>query len=54
MNLQNFINKFSAIIFDNRKIWLIVFAVMTVIFGFSASQLRTDAGFNKMVPLSHP
>ena len=54
MNLQNLINKFSAIIFDNRKMWLIVFAIMTTVFAFFASQLKVDAGFNKMMPLSHP
>jgi uncharacterized protein len=54
MNLQNLINKFSALTFNNRKMWLIVFAVMTLIFAFFASQLKVDAGFNKMVPLKHP
>ncbi|MCY7388701.1 MAG: MMPL family transporter [Burkholderiales bacterium] len=54
MNLQKLIEKFSAIIFNNRKMWLIVFAVLTVGFAISASQLKVDAGFNKMVPLKHP
>ncbi len=54
MNLQKLIEKFSAIIFNNRKIWLIVFAFVTVGFAISASQLKVDAGFNKMVPLKHP
>jgi uncharacterized protein len=54
VNLQNLINKFSAIIFNHRKVWLIVFTIMTAVFAFSANQLKTDAGFNKMVPLSHP
>lgn len=54
MKIQQFINTFSGIIFNNRKLWLIVFAVATAIFAFSASQLKVDAGFNKMVPLKHP
>lgn len=54
MNLQPIIDKFSGIVFNNRKAWLIVFSVMTLIFLFFASQLRVDAGFNKMVPLKHP
>lgn len=54
MNLHRLIEKFSALIFNNRKMWLIIFAVMTVIFAVLASQLRVDAGFNKMVPLKHP
>ncbi len=54
MKLQNFISKFSALTFNNRKMWLIVFAIMTCVFAFLASQLKVDAGFNKMVPLTHP
>jgi predicted RND superfamily exporter protein len=54
MNLQSFIEKFSALIFNNRKMWLITFGVMTLIFLAFASQLKVDAGFNKMVPLKHP
>ncbi|MEP7155992.1 MAG: RND family transporter, partial [Betaproteobacteria bacterium] len=54
MNLQNLIQKVSALVFNNRKVLLIVFSIITVIFMISASQLRVDAGFNKMVPLTHP
>ena len=54
MNLQNIIQKVSALVFNNRKVWLIVFSIVTVGFMISASQLRVDAGFNKMVPLTHP
>ena len=54
MKLQKLIEKFSAVIFNHRKLWLIVFAFVTVGFAISASQLKVDAGFNKMVPLNHP
>jgi len=54
MNLHSLIDKFSALIFNHRKAWLITFSLMTLVFLFSASQLRIDAGFNKMVPLKHP
>lgn len=54
MNLQNLIAKFSALVFNNRRTLLITFSVMTALFLVSASQLRVDAGFNKMVPLTHP
>ncbi len=54
MNLQKLIEKFSALVFNNRKAWLITFSLMTLVFLFFASQLRVDAGFNKMVPLKHP
>src|SRR5260221_3213878 len=54
MNMQKLIENFSALIFGRRKMWLIVFALMTAVFAFFASQLRVDPGFNKMVPLKHP
>jgi predicted RND superfamily exporter protein len=54
MNLQKIINAVSGFVFGNRKVLLITFSVITVLFAISASQLRVDAGFNKMVPLTHP
>ena len=54
MNLQKLIDRISALVFDNRKMLLIIFSVVTVLFAVSASQLKVDAGFNKMVPLTHP
>lgn len=54
MNLHKIIEKVSAFVFNNRKVLLIVFSLITVAFMISASQLKVDAGFNKMVPLTHP
>lgn len=54
MNLQKLIQTVSNFVFGNRKTLLIVFSIITVIFAISASQLKVDAGFNKMVPLTHP
>ncbi|MBL8513875.1 MAG: RND family transporter, partial [Betaproteobacteria bacterium] len=54
MNLQKLIQTVSNFVFGNRKTLLIVFSVITVLFAVSASQLKVDAGFNKMVPLTHP
>jgi predicted RND superfamily exporter protein len=53
MNLEGLIQRVSAVIFDRRRGWLVVFAVMTALFAASASRLVVDAGFNKMVPLKH-
>jgi predicted RND superfamily exporter protein len=53
MNLNALIQKVSALVFDHRKVWLLIFGVLTVIFAVSASRLAVDAGFNKMVPLKH-
>jgi predicted RND superfamily exporter protein len=54
MTLQPLIDKVSALVFNNRKALLILFGALTLIFLAAASQLRVDAGFNKMVPLTHP
>jgi hypothetical protein len=54
MTLDTVIQKVSALVFEHRRMWLVVFAVMTVLFAASASRLAVDAGFNKMVPLKHP
>lgn len=41
-------------LFARRKVWLIVFTLLTLLLGFSATQLRVDAGFSKTIPLHHP
>jgi uncharacterized protein len=54
MTLQDFVFKVSEQIFDRRRLWFILFGVLTVLFALSALRLGVDAGFNKMVPLKHP
>jgi uncharacterized protein len=44
----------SAVVFGHRRLWMILFAIVTLLFAASASRLHVDAGFNKMVPLEHP
>src|SRR6186713_2886343 len=41
------------LIFGARPLVLIVFAVITVVMLFFASQLKVDAGFKKQIPLQH-
>lgn len=53
MSLDNLIAAVSRIVFDHRKAWLVVFAILTALFVASASRMVVDAGFNKMVPLKH-
>ncbi|MGZ5039853.1 MAG: hypothetical protein ACXWBQ_03845, partial [Usitatibacter sp.] len=54
MSVQRLIEAVSHVIFDFRRVWLVVFAILTALFAVSASRLAVDAGFNKMVPLEHP
>ena len=53
MTLERLIQGVSRIVFDHRKAWLVIFAILTVLFVASASRMVVDAGFNKMVPLKH-
>jgi uncharacterized protein len=53
MTVATLIQRLSALIFDYRRAWLVLFAILTVLFAASASRLAVDAGFNKMVPLKH-
>ena len=50
-------NKFQlaaeSLVFGNRGIVLILFAIVTVVMAFFASQLKVDAGFKKQIPLQH-
>ena len=53
MSLDRLIQSVSRVVFDHRKVWLVVFSILTILFVASASRLAVDAGFNKMVPLKH-
>ena len=41
-------------LFSHRAGLLILFTLVTLLLGLSATHLRVDAGFNKMIPLQHP
>jgi uncharacterized protein len=43
----------ETLVFGNRMLVLIAFAVLTAVMLFFASQLRVDAGFKKQIPLAH-
>jgi predicted RND superfamily exporter protein len=45
---------FEALLFGKRPIVLLLFALVTAFLVFQASQLRPDASFEKMIPVSHP
>ncbi len=44
----------ERLIFGHRATVLVLFALATVVMGWSASRLRIDAGFTKLLPLKHP
>ncbi|MGV6853328.1 MAG: efflux RND transporter permease subunit [bacterium] len=43
----------EGLVFNNRKLVLIVFTLLTIVMGYMAGQLKVDAGFKKQLPLSH-
>jgi uncharacterized protein len=43
----------EKVVFGSRPAVLIVFAVVTVLMAFMATQLKVDAGFKKQIPLQH-
>ena len=40
--------------FNNRRLWLVLWVIVTVAAAFSASNLTINASFEKQVPLQHP
>ncbi|MCK5680787.1 hypothetical protein KAI46_08265, partial [bacterium] len=41
------------LIFGHRKFFLCTFLLMTIFMAYSASHLRIDAGFTKLLPMQH-
>ena len=54
MTLQRLVVSLSDWLFGHRRSLLIAFSAITVLLVVSATQLRVDAGFKKMIPLAHP
>ena len=44
----------ERLLFENRIVVIVLFALVTIFFGYNASKLRPDASFEKMIPTSHP
>ena len=44
----------ERLIFENRRVLLLLFGVITIILGYQATGLRPDASFEKMIPTTHP
>jgi len=53
MTLARVVEFVSTPLFGRRRWFLAAFALLTVLLGLSASRLRVDAGFTKMIPLQH-
>lgn len=53
MYSSNLASKLESLIFARRSLVIFVFAAMTVFMAWSATDLKIDAGFNKLVPMQH-
>ncbi|KAE9645985.1 RND family transporter [Pseudomonas sp. PB106] len=51
---QGLVGKVSYWIFHQRKPLLALFILLTIALGYSATNLKIEAGFFKMIPLHHP
>lgn len=49
-----FVHWVEAILFRARIVLLVAFALISVVLGYYALQLRPDASFEKMIPTTHP
>ena len=53
MSVRRIIERAADLVFKRRLSLLAAFAALTVMFVTTATWLRVDAGFNKMIPLQH-
>ncbi|MEA3332965.1 MAG: RND family transporter, partial [Pseudomonadota bacterium] len=51
--LSRIIPAAESLVFRNRLLVIIAFALITIFMGYSASHLKIDAGFTKLVPMEH-
>lgn len=42
----------ERLIFKNRIVVLLIFAIVTVLLGYQAAQVRPETSFEKMIPLT--
>jgi len=52
--VNKFIDRLADLIYGHRAVTLALFAAITLVLGYQASQLKIDAGFEKQLPLKHP
>jgi len=53
MKLKSLISGLEGLVFNNRRLLLGVFILLTLLMAYSVTNLRIDAGFSKLLPLKH-
>ncbi|MGH8430741.1 MAG: efflux RND transporter permease subunit, partial [Solimonas sp.] len=51
--MERFVTRVADILIGKRKILAVVFAVITVLFAASATRIKLDPGFLKLLPIKH-
>ncbi|HSW12130.1 MAG TPA: MMPL family transporter [Solimonas sp.] len=52
-SMERMVNGFADILIGKRKIFAIVFAIITLLFAASATRIKLDPGFLKLLPIKH-
>ena len=51
--IDRYVSRFADLLLGRRKILSIVFLAMTLGFGYSATNIKLDPGFLKLIPIKH-
>jgi predicted RND superfamily exporter protein len=54
MTNSRFVDRCADLLMAWRRVLLVLSIVMTVVFAGTATRLKLDPGFNKMIPVTHP
>jgi predicted RND superfamily exporter protein len=53
MKFKQAVEALGRVLFAHRRLFLALFVLLTLLLGASATRLKVDAGFEKMIPLEH-
>lgn len=53
MKFKQSVEALGRVLFAHRRLFLALFVLLTLLLGASATRLKVDAGFEKMIPLEH-
>ncbi len=52
--MERIVTRIADVLINRRHLLSILFAAMTLFFGYSATNVRLDPGFLKLIPIEHP
>ena len=51
--MESFVGRIADILIGRRKILAVIFGIVTVLFAASATRVKLDPGFLKLIPIKH-